>query len=565
LFLDTLPINAHTTTSDALWAGLPVLTCMGDAFAGRVAGSLLHAVGLPELVTHSLPEYETMALRLAHEPGLLAGFRDRLARNRSTAPLFDIERFTRHLETAYARMWEICSAGEPPQPFSVPAPNQPETLHETAPEPNSVDLFAQAEREYNAGRRAEAADLYRRVLAADPEHADSLYRLGLIAHLGGDNAAAAGLMSKSIEIKPNSPHAHNDLGVILQAMDRSEDAVRHYRQAIALRENYPAAYFNLGIALQRQDKIGEAIDAYHRAIALKPGVLPSRLELHDLRRCVCDWNGLSAEEAEFLDLASRSTLPVSPFKFLLTVSTTPAEQFVIARRWAQTIQTGPGAPLCQPGAKPARKPGEPIRIGYLSADLHNHATAVLMAELFERHDRSRFSITAYSTGPDDGSNMRRRLHRAFDRFVDLREASHADAARRIHEDQIHILVDLKGYTPNSRAEIMAWRPAPVQVNFVGYPGSMGADFIDYIIGDPFVTPMDQQPFFAEKIVQLPDAYQPNDTHRKVAERTPTREECGLPEQGLVFCCFNNSYKLTSRFFDVWMRLLTAAPGSVLWL
>ena len=206
-----------------------------------------------------------------------------------------------------------------------------------------------------------------------------------------------------------------------------------------------------------------------------------------------------------------------------------------------------------------------ITVGYLSADFQSHATAMLVAELFEKHDRDRFTILGYSYGRDDDSPMRKRLASALDRFVDVRDASFARAAERIAADEVDILVDLKGYTAEARTQIVALRPAPIQVNYLGYPGTMGASFIDYILVDDFVVPADQQPFFTEKLVHLPGCYQVNDSRREIAPRTPSRAECGLPEEGFVFCSFNNSYKITPEVFGVWMRLLAAVPGSVLWL
>jgi len=206
-----------------------------------------------------------------------------------------------------------------------------------------------------------------------------------------------------------------------------------------------------------------------------------------------------------------------------------------------------------------------IRLAYLSGDFHEHATADLTAELFERHDRDRFEVVAYSYGHDDHSPMRRRLERVFDRFVDIATLSHRDAAARIHEDRIDILVDLKGYTHGARPQIMAYRPAPVQVNYLGYPATMGADFIDYIIVDSFVVPSDQQPFFTERLVHLRGCYQASDTRRVIAATAPSRADCGLPRDAFVFCCFNNSYKITPAFFAIWMRLLNAVRDSVLWL
>ena len=188
-----------------------------------------------------------------------------------------------------------------------------------------------------------------------------------------------------------------------------------------------------------------------------------------------------------------------------------------------------------------------------------------MAELFERHDRERFEFTAVSFGIDDRTPMRQRLVRAFDHFHDVQNQSDQEVAQLLHDRQIDIAVDLKGYTQGSRPGILAYRPAPIQASYLGYPGTMGAPFIDYIIADKFVAPFEHQPFFAENIVHLPDSYQVNDTHRTIAASAPTRQAAGLPEQGFVFCSFNNNWKITPDVFDVWMRLLRQVDGSVLWL
>jgi predicted O-linked N-acetylglucosamine transferase (SPINDLY family) len=209
---------------------------------------------------------------------------------------------------------------------------------------------------------------------------------------------------------------------------------------------------------------------------------------------------------------------------------------------------------------------ERIRVGYVCADFRSHAISYLVVELFELHDRTRFETIGISIGPDDGSDFRQRLVRAFDQFHDVPARSDHDVARLMSELEIDIAIDLMGYTRNDRCGIFVHRPAPIQVNYLGYPGTVGTDDVfDYVIGDPTVLPFDLQPFFAERIVQLPGCYQVNDSQRAIAAETPTRGEAGLPERGFVFCCFNGSYKITSEIFDVWMRLLHAVEGSVLWL
>jgi predicted O-linked N-acetylglucosamine transferase (SPINDLY family) len=206
-----------------------------------------------------------------------------------------------------------------------------------------------------------------------------------------------------------------------------------------------------------------------------------------------------------------------------------------------------------------------MRIAYLSADFRRHATAYLIAELIERHDRERFEIIGLSYGPDDRSDMRARLAGAFDRFVDVRTSSDEAIARLIERSRVDIAVDLMGHTQFARPAILAFRPAPIQAAYLGFPGTTGADFIDYVIADPIVAPFELQPCFTEKIVHLPECYQVNDSARKIATRIPTREEFGLPAEGFVFCCFNTSWKIAPAMFEVWLRLLRAVPGSVLWL
>jgi protein O-GlcNAc transferase len=258
-------------------------------------------------------------------------------------------------------------------------------------------------------------------------------------------------------------------------------------------------------------------------------------------------------------LAEDGGEPAHPFAVLSMGAGAPL-QMRVARAFAENFKT-PTFELAREKYPGARK----LKIGYLSADFCRHATALLMAGLFERHDKSRFEIIAYSHGPDDQSELSLRLRRSFDGFVDIRAMTDDAAARRIEADKIDILVELKGYTKGARAGIAARRPTPVQVSYVGFPGTMGADFADYVIADPIVLPMSEQAFYREKIVHLPHCYQPNDPKRLIADITPTRAERGLPHDGFVFCSFNNRYKITPAFFDIWMRLLKAIPGSVLWL
>ncbi len=283
-----------------------------------------------------------------------------------------------------------------------------------------------------------------------------------------------------------------------------------------------------------------------------------------MQRTMCDWRGSGSGSGPmaqpFIDMARSDEKGTLAFYFL-TIADDPAAQLLMARHDIRTLGTA-GVPALWQGQ---RYQHSKIRLAYLSADFYEHATAYLMAELFERHDRSRFEVSAFSFGLDDGSPMRRRLVKAFDRFTDVSRLTDREVAEELRKAEIDIAVDLKGHTEFARPRILSYRPAPIQVNYLGYPGTTGADFMDYVVVDPFVVPSAQQPNFTEKLVHLPDSYQVNDRYRAIGALTPARADLGLPEKGFVFCSFNNSYKLTPAYFDVWMRLLKAIPHSVLWL
>ena len=361
------------------------------------------------------------------------------------------------------------------------------------------------------------------------------------------------------------------MGAALRDQGKLDEAAACFRQAVERKPDYAEAHNNLGNALRDQGELEEAIACYRRALELKAGFPASLGSLVHALQHVCRWEELSAlsgrvVEAAERDSGGRTVLPVSPFAFLaLPTATSAAEQLRSARRWADYHWKTAGGRLQDPARYRQASHKSKLTIGYLSADFRAHATAWLIAELIERHDRRRFTVFGYSYGPNDESPTRRRLAAAFDRFVDLREASYAAAAKRIAADEVDILVDLKGYTQHARPEVLALRPAPIQVNYLGYPGTMGAEFMDYILVDQYVVPPDQQAFFTENLVYLPGCYQVNDSRREISPATPSREECRLPGEGFVFCSFNNSYKITPPVFDVWMRLLKAVPGSVLWL
>jgi predicted O-linked N-acetylglucosamine transferase (SPINDLY family) len=249
---------------------------------------------------------------------------------------------------------------------------------------------------------------------------------------------------------------------------------------------------------------------------------------------------------------------------LLAMPVGPAVELAAARRWAAQIEAAV-ADRRLPGPAPARAPGSRLRVGFVSSDFRDHPVAYLIAECCERIDRSRIETFAYGLVPEDTSSFGRRIKQAFEHFADFAAQPPEAIARRIREDGIEVLIDLNGYTTHSKSEIFALRPAPVQVSWLGYLGTLGASWCDYVLTDRFACPPQLQPFFSERFLYLPDCYCPSDSRRPVAAVAPTRAACALPEHGVVFCCFNNAYKILPAVFAVWMRLLAAVPGSVLWL
>ena len=405
----------------------------------------------------------------------------------------------------------------------------------------------------------EALAAYGEAAALRRDYTDAINNAGIVLQELGRANEAIDLYRQLLERTPAQADACNNMGTALLAAERPDEARAVFEQALTYKADFAEAFYNLGNARRELGDLEGAIAAYRSALQLRPDDANAFSQLTYQRAQACDWDGIEADQAKLVELARRG-VRVPPF-YLLSTAASASDQLICAEHWIGPIRPPRHAVFeHQPSA-----PRERIRLGYLSGDFHQHATAQLMAELFERHDRDRFDVLAYSYGPDDNSPMRARLGAAFDRFVDIRALSHHDAARSIAADKVDILIDLKGYTHHARPAISAWRPAPVQVSYLGFPATMGADFIDYIVVDPFVVPASQQPFFPERLVHLAGCYQVNDRKREVAGTRTSRRDCGLPSDGLVLCSFNNSYKISPAMFDIWMRLLQSAPGSVLWL
>ena len=427
-----------------------------------------------------------------------------------------------------------------------------------------------------------------------PKNSDWFHHLGVALSQSKHYEQALFHFDCALALRPNSPEVLCSKSVTLDEMGRFTEAIQACKQALQLDCQIPTVHLNMGNAYRALGEETSALECYRAAINIDPTYLDGLNNLGDLLRelgqyeeslaafeqvlarnadypfllglylntamQICDWDRYEKHYPSLLSKLNQAK-PVSlPFPMLGLVDSL-ALQKKAATNWAK--HKAPPSDLL--GQFKARPPHAKIKIGYFSADFHEHATSFLMAELFERHDRSQFELIGFSFGPDHQDPMRKRLTQAFDRFIDVRRLSDLEVAKLSRELGVDIAVDLKGYTADNRVAIFSYRAAPLQVNYLGYPGTMGVDYIDYLIADHTLIPPSARDGYSEAIAYLPDSYQVNDSTRTIADIVPTRMELGLPENGFVFCCFNNNYKITPHTFDSWMRILGAVPGSVLWL
>lgn len=481
---------------------------------------------------------------------------------------------------------------------------------------------------HQAGKLKEAARLYREILAASPKNIDALTMLGILLVQEDNIPEAAGLADAAFAAGPVTRDEWYNLGWLQQNIGRYEEAAASYDRTLVLDSRQPEAALNRGIALLHLRRFAAAIESFELYLPTNPNdaeawishgaalyginaldgalasfsnalainrdhipalssragilVLLGRYEeaiadyrallardpsadyahgnlLHCQLAC-CDWRDLAPEKAIIAAGLRAGKRMVSPFQNVVHCEKTE-EQFLAARAWIAHEMPTPKGKLW----RGETYDHERIRIAYLSQDFRAHAVSYLMAGVWERHDVTRFETIAISFGPDDGSSMRKRAEKAFTRFIDVRMRSDEEIAKLIREMEIDIAVDLMGYSGQSRPGILAFRPAPIQVNHLGFPGTMGGNEIDYILADAIVVPEEHRAHYSEKIVTLPHSYMPADRTRTIAVSAPTRAELGLPEQGFVFACFNNAAKFAPEMFALWMRLLKNVPQSVLWL
>jgi predicted O-linked N-acetylglucosamine transferase (SPINDLY family) len=481
---------------------------------------------------------------------------------------------------------------------------------------------------HQQGALEQARALYERVLKWHPNHFDAVHMLGLVAYQQGHLDRAALLIAKALKIDPDTAFAHNNYanvlqdqrkltsalasydraisldpqyaeahnnrGDVLQVMGRLPEALLSYARALEISPRYAAAFYNQGNAFGRLGRWREAVESYDQALSIEsqyPQALMNRgnalFELRDNEAATqsykqalsidpaipylagtllhvnmqqCKWADYRTQlEALLIDLRAHkpSCLPFP----LLALTDDAALHKQVAQAWIETEYTKPRAAWVSTACSRHKK----LRIGYFSGDFRNHPVAYLTAGLFEEHDRSQFEIFAFSFGPDTPDDMRLRLEKAFDHFVDVKDCTDTQLIARAREADLDIAIDLMGLTKGCRPGIFLARVAPVQMSYLGYPGTTGISEMDYILVDQTIAEPVDASHYTEKFIRLAHSFQVNDPSRRPSDRVFSRAELGLPPTGFVFCCFNNNYKINPAIFDCWMRMLQSVPGSVLWL
>jgi predicted O-linked N-acetylglucosamine transferase (SPINDLY family) len=412
---------------------------------------------------------------------------------------------------------------------------------------------------FDLRRHEESLASYDRALALAPGMVEAcLGRGNACVELSRyDEAAAA--YDRALALNPSAADAFIGQGNILSKLKREDEALAAYNKALAIDPRSTHALQACGSVAQDKRRYGDAFAAYDRAWAIDPTLkYIEGYRLH-AKMHLCDWTNLESECAHLVANVRNGLRATGPFA-LVGITSSTADQLKCAR----TLIADRLPPSSKPMPLTAPYGHDRITVAYLSADFRDHAVSYLLAGLIEKHDRSRFRTIAFSFAPVTASQMRARLTDAFELFIDVGDMENKQIADLLRAHEVDIVVDLMGFTGDFRTGIMALRPASIQVSYLGYAGTMGADFIDYMIADRIVIPPDQQQFYAEKIVYLPDSYQANDDKRMIGPDM-SRAAAGLPDNGLVFCCFNQNFKILPDVFDIWMRLLREIDGSVVWI
>jgi len=422
-----------------------------------------------------------------------------------------------------------------------------------------VSLYSMAVIEQHRGRPEKALEYVDRGVAAKSDYAPLWYSRGVIMQSLKQNDKAIENYDMALSINPQYIEAMINRGAVLVEIKRHKDALINYEELLKVDPNNDKALNNRGLILTDFKLYDIAVSTFEKLVQISPDYDYGLGHLAFAKMHACDWQGLDALRTQIIESIHEGKR-VCKTQALLAMTGDPADHLRCARIFSQ--QHCPSQPPIWHGEIYKHRK---IRIAYISPDFREHPVGHLTAGIFEYHDKEKFEIIAISLGIDDNSRLRQRMLAAFDKFIEVRQMTSRDVAAMLRSMEVDIAVDLAGYTADSRTDILAYRPVPLQVNFLGYSSTMGIGYIDYIIADRHIIPEEFRDCYNEKVVYMPDIYLPTDSAVQIAETTPPRKEYGLPDEGFIFCSFNHDYKISPEIFDVWMRLLKQVPGSVLWL
>lgn len=404
-----------------------------------------------------------------------------------------------------------------------------------------------------------AVKAFMKAIKINPKYAEAYNNLGIIFIALNEMEKALHSFNAALALKQNYPEAYNNKGIALKKLKIYDDAEICLRKAIYLRSNYAEAYRNLGAVLDKKGEKNNAIEAYNNALSIKPDFEGARVEKLFLHAQLCQWNAID-ENRKYIRKIGTEKQPVPLFS-LLSLDNDPAQQLKRAKKYTTNYSSNNARIYPDALNKKSRK----IKIGYFSSDFRQHPVGYLIARTIETHNRNEFEVLGYDLSGDDKSEIYERFKNTFDKFTDISHLSDNQAIDLIRSHNIDIAINLNGYTEGERTPIFSSRISPIQINYLGYPGTMGAQFIDYMISDKFVVPESSKKYYTEKQIYMPYSYMPTDNTRVISEDKITRYNAGLPEKSFIMCCFNNSYKIGRHDFHSWLKCLQQSENSVLWL
>ena len=447
---------------------------------------------------------------------------------------------------------------------------------------------------YENNKLNDAKKICSKIYKKNPNHFDNLRLLNFIHFKNKDFSTALDFINKAIKINPNFAEAYNEQGNALNELKKLEEAIKSYNNAININPEYADAYYNKGLVFHELKKLESAVQNYDKAIKINPKHIMSHnnkgFALQQLKKVdaslksyneaykinpnfnflfgklihtknkLCKWETFDEDMNSLKEKLNKNKVASLPFS-ILSLYDSPLLQRKTSEMYIK--ETFPKKNISKPITKSLAN--KKIRLGYYSADFYNHAMSYLLAKLFELHDKSKFEIIAFSFSPERDDEMSKRISNAFDQFIKVNFKTDKEISELSRELKIDIAIDLMCFTTNSRTGIFSEKCAPIQINYLGYPGTSGANFIDYIIADKNLIPKENQKYYSENIIYLPNTYQVRDSTQKISNKIFTKDELGLPKNSFVFCCFNQNYKITPSVFDIWMRLIKKVEKSVLWL